>query len=652
MTHFFPKVMASIGLCSLLFSMPSLAAISSVDNVGGSPIPTKVTGDTLNSTELNAIVDTIRGFSHDDNGTVGNEADDILTFDGQICDGASGACLSASQWADVTDGLNYPTGKVGLGAPVPLGTLHINRASGPAAVISKGSYGWTPNASDDLVIGDGTAYWGIDAGDSFQIGREGSNHLFISNTGNLGIGSAASVAKLEVDGDLKLGDTTATCDAAKDGAVKFKDGYIQLCTDEDLGPLGGSTGGATLPSCLDEEIMIYNTVSAAWECTTAKFTAGSTASDAVFTGGNVGIGTTNPSSVLQIGDFDTGTNNQMIRISGGGSGSVEGAQIQLYTAADHDANVENYNIDVNAEFFRIFRQGPGVSGTGTEFMMDDSGNIGIGATPPQTKLHIDGSGGSNAPLRVTHDTAYAGISFENSGTSGALPSIYGTNNDLTFWNSGTQRMVIKDNGAVGISNTAPAAALHVNPIVSGQPALRVENGPSGHASASAYMRNGSGTSKVLHIEENQGSSGHIGLFVGSSDSSTGVLVTRGGNVGIGNIAPTSKLDVTGTVKATNFEGPITSATNVDSHFKIVNGNWSGWAPATGAWTTGSSIADCGAGWKPLLCSWRHDYLNGASTTNYGYKIWYIVGTTCDGRFQTNEASRVGGSISALCVKNN
>lgn len=71
--------------------------------------------------------------------------------------------------------------------------------------------------------------------------------------------------------------------------------------------------------------------------------------------------------------------------------------------------------------------------------------------------------------------------------------------------------------------------------------LYIHQGPSGDASVK--MRNGFGTSKVLHIIENQGSSNHYGLFVGEDDYSRGVLVTKSSRVGIGTIDPKRALHV-------------------------------------------------------------------------------------------------------------
>lgn len=64
-----------------------------------------------------------------------------------------------------------------------------------------------------------------------------SNYLNIGNTiyGNLstnllGIGATNPVAKLDVNGGVKIGDDAATCDSTKAGTFRYSSGRAQLCT--------------------------------------------------------------------------------------------------------------------------------------------------------------------------------------------------------------------------------------------------------------------------------------------------------------------------------------------------------------------------------------------------------------------------------------
>ena len=72
-----------------------------------------------------------------------------------------------------------------------------------------------------------------------------------------------------------------------------------------------------------------------------------------------------------------------------------------------------------------------------------------------------------------------------------------------------------------------------------------ENEGSGRTGkkSTLYLKNGFGTATVLHIEEPGTSSGHIGLFVGNQDKTEATLMTVAKNVGIGTIAPDTKLTI-------------------------------------------------------------------------------------------------------------
>jgi len=75
---------------------------------------------------------------------------------------------------------------------------------------------------------------------------------------------------------------------------------------------------------------------------------------------------------LVIGTEDN--NAAILEISGGATGSAEGGEIRLDTAADYDGTYEFYRIDVNQDDFRIGRQGQ------TDLTINSSGNAIFGGT--------------------------------------------------------------------------------------------------------------------------------------------------------------------------------------------------------------------------------------------------------------------------------
>jgi hypothetical protein len=158
--------------------------------------------------------------------------------------------------------------------------------------------------------------------------------------------------------------------------------------------------------------------------------------------GNVGIGTSSPSSELHISSA---------------------APIITATATNNNSGLRLNVVGGGIELLRL-------QDNGTERLrVDSSGNVGIGITPTR-RLHVYGASGAVA--RITGPNAYnaeSGLEFSvgrakisgvlngSGGTPGAALRFY------TMPNSGsvTERMRIDSSGNVGIGRTEPQAKLHL-----------------------------------------------------------------------------------------------------------------------------------------------------------------------------------------------
>jgi hypothetical protein len=152
--------------------------------------------------------------------------------------------------------------------------------------------------------------------------------------------------------------------------------------------------------------------------------------------GNVGIGTTAPSGNLSI---KSGTNTDMELYS-----ETSGVSIVSYNRTDDSDGYIRFN--TSSEAMRIL----------------PNGNVGIGTASPGTLLEL--AGGGSDLLTVNSTSSYAGILFEESGTSRfALRTNDGTSG-LKFYDTGAsaERMRIDASGNVGIGTAAPGAMLHVH----------------------------------------------------------------------------------------------------------------------------------------------------------------------------------------------
>jgi hypothetical protein len=118
----------------------------------------------------------------------------------------------------------------------------------------------------------------------------------------------------------------------------------------------------------------------------------------VFSGANVGIGIASPTSILHVGGITTiGRQNT----------TDEGGEIRLARASD---NLTGWSIDAlgvgDTPNLRIF---DGQTAT-IRFVIDGSnGNVGVGITNPQAKLHVNGTVRlQNLPIFANNAAAIAG----------------------------------------------------------------------------------------------------------------------------------------------------------------------------------------------------------------------------------------------------
>jgi hypothetical protein len=172
-----------------------------------------------------------------------------------------------------------------------------------------------------------------------------------------------------------------------------------------------------------------------------------------------------------------------------------------------------------------------VSGT-TKFVIDASGNVGIGTNLPVAPLQVTGAYSNNAAAII------------NQTFSGDI---------LVASASGVNRLTVANNGATTISSDATSALLVTN--TSAANILRVSGagqtvsiGSATTGVAKLLVSGGVGSNDSLTV--NQTLSGNI--LSASSSGVTKFVISNGGNVGIGNTVPTSVLDVVNsTITTTN-----------------------------------------------------------------------------------------------------
>ena len=182
---------------------------------------------------------------------------------------------------------------------------------------------------------------------------------------------------------------------------------------------------------------------------------------------------------------------------------------------------------------------------GNGIFVKDGGNIGIGTSSPSEHLEISGSG--NQYILINSSGNEAGIKLKNS-----ADSLYGwqigigTDGAFTIYDSdgGGSRLVVADDGNVGIGTTEPSTLFNLYSDANSLPAT------SGSTQ----------TGNVMRIESASATALDIGLYTTAgaiwlqgvaktdlSDTRHISLQPNAGKVGIGTTRPDEKLDVYGRI---------------------------------------------------------------------------------------------------------
>jgi len=262
----------------------------------------------------------------------------------------------------------------------------------------------------------------------------------------------------------------------------------------------------------------------------------------------VGIGTASPTSKLQVEGSTT------INSTGSPPLTIHHTDGNTVALAFQNNASDNHSLMFTDGDFRINYDGS------EKMRIDSSGNVGIGTSTPTARFdtRISTLTGKVAEF---HNSSGYGIDLTVESNSGVNTISSGTTQGLAFAtnSSSNERMRIDSSGKVGIGVSSPSKLLTItNP----------------GSDSAIQIRNSLGN-RMVEIGAWTGNKGVVRLFDDSTEAvriaSESAVKTyfNGGNVGIGNTNPSEKLEVTGTVKATAFQGDGSALTNLPASGKTL-----------------------------------------------------------------------------------
>ena len=298
---------------------------------------------------------------------------------------------------------------------------------------------------------------------------------FVVKGGNVGIGTTEPGTKLEVRGIA---------------------GVASLNVNYDLGGASGNgiVNGGTNLYLRPQAGAIYND-------------AGPT----YLTGGNVGIGTTNPRALLSLGNnLGAILVRDYYHIPSGS-----------YYFSGITAEGFNTNILVDSDHSIIFGSNAPATATpalGTEYMrINNSGNVGIGTTAPGYKLDVTAEARVMGGFRLGNG-ADAGNENDPSVTSSGYThaGVYFANNGVGLGAGNGKMLFLNSSGSVGIGTTSPAATFDVG----GTGSIKIPVGSTGE-------RPGSPVNGMMRINT---TTGRLEYYYGSGWNSVGAVAATGGTI--------------------------------------------------------------------------------------------------------------------------
>lgn len=351
--------------------------------------------------------------------------------------------------------------QIGIGTTSPTERLHVI-GRGIFGTTGAGSYGLLITDNDQSNVrlrltntGGGGQTFSIvggnpgvsNAGLAIFDETNSATRMYVSSGGNVGIGLSNPAFKLHIQGaDLgSVVDSTSSSGSAFVSAYSSVDGNAMQ-----MRAYGNSTGGTIFGSSTNRMNAIWSNGDSIYALGTISttpmiFGTSNTERMRITSGGNVGIGLSNPTSRLDVSTTE-------FNVSKFFSSNTLG---QIWVGQSLNANralAIGYDSSSEYGYINVFGQSAGST------LNFKGSNVGIGTSAPATRTHFVGgsttTSAANAATTVTSrfDVANPAVSLGIGYVSTDMPMIQAFNNGT----GNSSNLIINPfGGAIGIGNTNP-----------------------------------------------------------------------------------------------------------------------------------------------------------------------------------------------------